>query len=571
MPFVLAIKPQHPIHLEIQRRDTTPVGILRTTFRDPVSGQLRHTTHGRLTGMTLDVLLLIQAAIHGDVMLKSDPEALRTTCSLEYGASAALLRLAKDIGLDKALYSRPHEPWVRDCLAMIVGRIVYQGSKLALSQSTAYSALWSLCGSEGPIDVDEHCYAPMDRLLGRQRAIEKHLAAKHLSNGVLILYDITSSYFEGEYAESGIVEFGYNRDRKHGREQIVIGLITTAEGCPVCVEVFPGNTQDACTVIDKIRELRTRHGIEDFVFVGDRGMITASNETKLAALPAGDGIAIISALTHLEIVQMLQRTGNQPDLFDDKRIVEITDPEDPARRYCLCRNPRTAGRETTTRSELLERTRSELERIAATALKSQQSKHPASDELIGARVGKSLAKTRMGKYVGWQMQPGGILEYHFDEEKIAADKALDGCHVIKTTVAAAAMTKDQAVASYKGLGRVEQAFRNLKTVSLEMRPMYHKTDDRIRSHVFLCMLAYYLQWHLTERLAPLLDEQRDKLEDGSMEPKERRWTLSNVLEILSAQRRETVSLGGTTFLQITEPDADQARLLELIQTPPKTT
>ena len=332
-------------------------------------------------------------------MLKSDPAALRTTASLEYGASAALLRLAKDIGLDKALYSRPHEPWVRDCLAMIVGRLIYQGSKLALSQVTDFSALWSLCGTEGPIDVNEHCYAPMDRLLERQHAIEKNLTARHLTNGTLILYDITSSYFEGEYAESEIVKFGYNRDHKSGHEQMVIGLVTTAEGCPVCVEVFPGNTQDASTVIDKIRELRVRHGIEDFVFVGDRGMITASNEAKLGVLPAGDGIKIISALTHLEIVQMLECTGHAPELFDQNRIVEITDPVAPSRRYCLCRNPLTAARETTTRRELLERTRTELERIAATALKSRGTKRPASDELVGARVGTALAKTRMGKYV----------------------------------------------------------------------------------------------------------------------------------------------------------------------------
>jgi len=227
-----------------------------------------HTTHGRLTGLALDDLLMIQAALRGEVMLKTDPGALRITNSLEYGASAALLRLAKDIGLDKALYSRPHEPWVQDCLAMIVGRIVYQGSKLALSQSTAYSALWSLCGSEGPVDVNEHCYASMDRLLERQHAIEKHLAAKHLTNGTLVLYDITSSYFEGEYEASEIVMFGHDRDHKDGHEQIVIGLITTAEGCPVCVEVFPGNTQDASTVIEKVREELGE--LQDEIDKGDR-------------------------------------------------------------------------------------------------------------------------------------------------------------------------------------------------------------------------------------------------------------------------------------------------------------
>ena len=504
-------------------------------------------------------------------MLKSDPQALHLTASLEYGASAALLRLAKDIGLDIALYSRPHEPWVRDCLAMIVGRLVYQGSKLSLSQSTAYSALWSLCGIEGPIDVNEHCYAPMDRLLERQHAIEKHLVAKHLANGTLVLYDITSSYFEGEYADSDLVMFGHDRDHKDGHEQVVIGLITNAEGCPVCVEVFPGNTQDASTVVEKVRELRTRHGIGDIVFVGDRGMITASNEVKLSALPAGDDIKIISALTHREIVQMLERSGNQPELFDQTKIVEITEPDDPSRRYCLCRNPQTANRETTTRRELLERTRQELQRIAATALKSQQTKKPASDELIGARVGTVLAKTRMGKYIIWKMQPGGILDWRLDEGKIASDQSLDGCYVIKTTVKAEAMTKEQAVARYKSLSQVEQAFRNLKTVSLEMRPMYHKTDDRIRAHVFLCMLAYYLQWHMTRRLAPLLDEQRDEIEAGTLAPEDRRWTLTNLIEVLKGQRRQTVSLCGTTFDQVTEPTADQARLLALLLAPPEST
>jgi transposase len=177
----------------------------------------------------------------------------------------------------------------------------------------------------------------------------------------------------------------------------------------------------------------------------------------------------------------------------------------------------------------------------------------------------------MGKYVIWQMQPGGVLDWHLDDGKIAGDQALDGCYVIKTNVSAEVMTKEQAVARYKSLSQVEQAFRNLKTVSLEMRPMHHKTDDRIRAHVFLCVLAYYLQWHLTRRLAPLLDEQRDKLSTGSMEPKHRRWTLANIIEILKTQRRETVSLCGTSFDKITDPTDDQARLLKLLQTPPETT
>lgn len=502
-------------------------------------------------------------------MLKSDPAALHISDSLEYGASAALLALAKDIGLDKALYSRPSELWVQDCLAMIVGRLVHQGSKLALSQCTAYSALWSLCGTEGPIDVNEHCYKPMDRLLERQPAIQKNLAARHLTNGTLILYDITSSYFEGEYAGSEIVQFGYNRDGKRGHEQVVIGLITTDEGCPICVEVFPGNTQDASTVAAKVGDLSRQYGITNLVFVGDRGMITSSNEEKLKALPDGESIQIISALTHREIVQMLERTGNQPELFDQHQIIEVTDPDDPSRRYCLCRNPLTAARETTTRRELLERTSRELEGIAAAALKSANTKTPASPEIIGARVGKILEKTRMGKYVTWKVLPGSVLEWRLDDRQIAADAALDGCYVIKTTVSATVMDKEQVVARYKSLSQVEQAFRNLKTVCLEMRPMYHKTDERIRAHVFLCMLAYYLQWHMLERLAPLLDGQGRQLEEKTMAPAGRRWTLHNIIETLKARRRETVSLAGVSFPRITEPTADQARLLELLGSPAK--
>ena len=183
----LAIKPNHPLHLEIQRRNTTPVGILRTTFRDPISGRMAHQQHGRLTGLSLPQLELIQASLRDEAIHKSHPESLRIMGSREFGASAALLRLAKDIGLDKALYSRPHEPWVRDCLAMIIGRILFQGSKLALSQCTRHSFLWELCGVAGEVDVDAHCYESMDRLLERQVAIQKNLAAKHLKNATLVL------------------------------------------------------------------------------------------------------------------------------------------------------------------------------------------------------------------------------------------------------------------------------------------------------------------------------------------------------------------------------------------------
>ena len=477
------------LHLEIQTHRGMPCGVIRSSFRE--DGKVKHTSHGRISGVPLNTLRLIQAAFRGDVILKDDPAALELLGSREYGASRALLALADEIGLSRALYSR-RDPWVRDCLAMIAGRIIYAGSKLSLSHQWKNTVLWELCGVPDAVDVREHCYAAMDRLLERQEAIQKHLAQKHLMNGALVLYDITSSYFEGEYADSEIVTYGYNRDGKRGHEQIVIGLLCSADGCPVGVEVFTGNTQDASTVSGKIAEVQKRYGLKELIFVGDRGMVTHSTEDKLKDV---DGLSTISALTHRQIVELLERKVIQPEFFDDRDIVEVVDPDDLTRRYCLCRNPHSAERDGRTRTALLERTRDELNQIA-------ESKRKASADKIGARVGRLLAKTKMGKFVIWSVEDGHLL-WRFDEEKIAAEKRFDGCYIICSDVAAEQMSRQELVASYKSLALVETAFRNLKTVQLEIRPVYHKTDDRIRAHVFLCVLAYYLQWHMTQRLAPL--------------------------------------------------------------------
>ena len=261
------MKTTRPIHLEIQCHRSNPVGLLRSSFRE--DGKIKHSNHGRITGLNLDQLKLIQAAFRGDVVPKDSPLAFKIIGSKEYGASYALLELAKELELDKMLYSRS-ERWVSDCLAMIVGRVVYAGSKLALSNQWKNTALWELCGVKGPVDVEDHCYLPMDRLLERQKAIQRSLAKRHLASGQLVLYDITSTYFEGEYVNSDIVFFGHNRDRKRGYEQVVLGLVCNAQGCPVGVEVFAGNTLDAQTVLDKIQELRKEYGLAEIVFVGDQ-------------------------------------------------------------------------------------------------------------------------------------------------------------------------------------------------------------------------------------------------------------------------------------------------------------
>jgi len=535
--------PFRRLHLEIQRHRSQPVGLIRSSFRQ--DGKVKHSNHGRITGLPLAQLRLIQAAFQDEVLPKDDPRSLQLLGSKEYGASYALLALARQLGLERRLYSRP-QPWVRDCLAMIVGRIVYAGSKLALSNQWKNTALWELCGTSGPVDVEDHCYQPLDRLLARQAAIQRALAKEHLKNGHLVLYDITSSYLEGAYAESLIVLFGYSRDGKRQHEQITLGLLCDEQGCPVGVEVFAGNTQDAQTVSDKVKELRQEYGLKRVTLVGDRGMITQTNAEELDQVK---GLHTITALTHHQIVELLERKVIQTGLFDEHKIVEVTDPDHPERRYCLCRNPESAQRETGTRQRLLELTRKGLDKLAGRKRKAKEAK-------LGAQVGKLLARYKMGKFVEWNVVEGRLV-YELKEAAITQEALLDGCYVVRATVGKDVLNTEGTVQAYKSLALVEQAFRTLKTVALEIRPIYHKKDDRIRAHVFLCVLAYYVEWHAKQRLQPLFAE------DG--QGKHRQWTMENVIERLGAIRRQRVKMAGVEFDRVTTPEAEQQRILDLLE------
>ncbi len=532
------------VHLEIQKSGIRFRGVLRTTTRK--NGKTVHETCGHIPPQDYNTLKLVQAALQGKVVMKDSADAMKIIESKEFGASFALSQLAKNIGLHKLIYSRPSEQWVKDCLSMIIGRIVYAGSKLALSQTWKDSALWEINNVDGEVDVDKHCYASMDRLLERQEQIQQKLVDKHLSNGSLVLYDITSSYFEGEYEKSEIAAFGYSRDKKRGHEQMVIGLICNEEGCPVSVEVFKGNTQDASTVPQKIDDIQKKYGVKKIIFVGDRGMVTHANYEKVKGL---DGLNIISALTHKEIVKLKEREVIQLELFDEKNIVEVCETDGSGIRYCLCKNPFVAKKTGETRRKLLEKTKIELDKIA-------NSKRKSTAEKIGARVGKLLIKTKMGKFIKWTVTKENKLEWEFDEEKIYSEKLFDGCYIIYTDVPKKEMNAEKIVASYKKLRLVENAFMNLKTVLLEIRPVYHKTDARIKSHIFICMLSYYLEWHLLKLLKPLFD--KDK------KGKRRRWTKRLVIERLKSIRRNKCTICGVESKIITEPDREQEEILKLI-------
>ena len=496
----------------------------------------------------------MQLAFRERVVPVDDPQAFQILNSREFGASYAILTIAKQLGLQRILYSRS-EPWVSSALAMIVGRLVYAGSKLALCNQHPNTCLWELCGIDEAPAVDVHCYAPMDRLLQRQAAIQTSLARRHLSSGHLVLYDITSVYFEGEYNDSELVTFGYNRDGKKGREQIVVGLICNAQGCPVGVEVYAGNTKDETTVVDKVHEIKARYGIEKIIFVGDRGMVTRSN---IEALKDEQDLQTIGALTHGEMMTLLKDKVITLDLFDERNLHEVSDPADPTRRYCLCRNPQTAQRESQTRQRLLDLTTTALADITAY-------KRATTAEKLGARVGKILAKYKMGKFIQWSIAADPQqaksrqhrLAWSIDAEKVEQEQRFDGCYIITSDVDKDQMKTLEVVRAYKSLTFVERAFRNLKTVQLEIRPVYHKHDERIRSHVFLCMLAYYLQWHMEQRLAPLFSS------DGKGQ--DRRWTLRGVIDCLVQITRNRVAVNGAEFDQNSTPTPEQEQILELLQ------
>lgn len=530
-------------HLEIQQHRKNPYGLIRSSYRE--DGKLKHKTMCRITGVSIDTLKLIQAAMQGNVVMKSDFKILQ---SKEYGASFTFLQLARITGLDKIIYSRPSEPWVRDCLAMIIGRIVYAGSKLSLTRINKDSSLWELCGTtDEKIDVNHHCYDAMDQLFSRQAAIQKKLAAKHLTDNSIILYDITSSYLEGDYTDNDLVSFGYNRDKKRGHEQIVIGLICNKDGCPIAVEVFRGNTKDESTVQDKILQIKETYGVKDAIFVGDRGMVTKTQFEKIHESER-HFIKTISALTHAKIKKLCELDGVQLSMFDEKNIKEIILPDNPNIRYGLCKNPIRGEKERITRLALLDKTKQELEKIASSSMKTEDGK-------LGIRVGKVINKYKMGKFVKAEIKDGKLL-WELNAQKIAEEERFDGLYVIFTDVTSEDMNIKEVVENYRKLIHVEQAFRNLKSTQLEIRPIYHKTEHRIKCHVFLCMLSYYLMWQMKQLLKPLTE--------NDVDGKNREYTFEYIVERLKSIRKETIEFSGAKSEVTTECDAEQEQILNLL-------
>ena len=480
--------------------------LLRRSFRD--DGRVKHETLGNLSHLPADLIDVIRRRLQsGQPEVSGNFEILR---SLPHGHVAVVLGLLRQLGLDRLLASRPSRE--RDLVvAMIVARILQPASKLATTRALRNETCASSLNSELQLDLieDRELYQALDWLLQRQEKIESHLAERHLQDGTLILYDVSSSYYTGQKSE--LVQYGYNRDGRRNFPQIVYGLICSADGCPVAIEVFPGNTGDASTLRAQIDKLRERFGLRQIIIVGDRGLITSRQINEI--LRGEEGLDWVTALRAENIKKLASQGKIQMSLFDQRGLAEIESPDYPGERLIVCRNPALAAERHHHRQELLAATEKELQAIVVATQRGQRPLR--GKDKIAMRVGRVLNRFKVGKHFVLDIREDGFA-WRRDEDKIAAEAALDGIYVIRTSVKAQEMSAERVVGAYKQLSRVERAFRSLKTVDLKIRPIYHSLDDRIRGHVFLCMLSYYVEWNLRQKLAPILfdDHEREAAESG---------------------------------------------------------
>ncbi len=474
--------------------------LLRRSYRE--NGKVKHVTLGNLSHLPSGALDAVRRALRGETLVSAE-EHFECVRSLPHGHVAAVLGSLRELGLDRLVCARPCRE--RDLVvAMVVARLVAPASKLAtcraVSVETAETSLGEVLGVE---DVREHeLYSAMDWLLPQQARIEDELARRHLSP-TLVLYDVTSSYFEGRTCP--LARRGHDRDKKPGKLQIVIGLLCNREGCPVAVEVFDGNTGDPTTLGPQVKKLRERFGLARVALVGDRGMITdARIRTDLDPV---EGLSWISALRAPAIRRLVEQGAVSRSLFDERDLAEIRSQDFPGERLVVCLNPLLQEERSRKREELLRATEKELEKIAAATRRPKRALRGA--DAIGLRVGKVRDKYKVGKHFALEISDDSF-RYARKELSIREEAALDGLYVVRTNVPAQELTAEEAVRAYKSLSRVERAFRTLKTIDLKVRPIHHHLADRVRAHVFLCMLAYYVEWHMREKLAPLLFDDHDK-------------------------------------------------------------
>ena len=484
----------------VPNRNSPPAILLRESYRD--AGKIKKRTIANLSDWPTEIVEGLRTLLKGGKVAPADQESIIVRRALPHGHVAAVLGTLRNIGLDRML--GPPRNRCRDLvIAMIVARLIAPASKLAtarmLDPLTASSSLGEVLGL-GPVDEDE-LYVALDWLGERQEAIEKALARKHLHDGTLVLYDVSSSYVEGRCCE--LARLGYNRDGKKGKLQIVYGLLCAADGCPVAIEVFEGDTGDPRTLAAQIDKVKKRFALERVALVGDRGMIT---QARLDAEIAPAGLDWITALRAPAIRTLVEAGALQMSLFDQRDMAAITSPDYPGERLIVCRNPDLARERTRKREDLLAATEADLAVIAAAV---RRARNPLRGEAeIALKVGAVVNRHKVAKHFELSIGEASF-SFHRKTEAIAAEAALDGIYVVRTNLPKKLLDDAATVGAYKSLARVERAFRSLKTVDIHLRPIFHWTTPRVRAHVLLCMLAYHVEHYMRARLAPMLYDETD--------------------------------------------------------------
>jgi hypothetical protein len=484
----------------VPNRGSRPAILLRESYRD--GSKVKNRTLANLSDWPAEQIETLRAALRGDKLVPAC-EGLEIVRALPHGHVAAALGTARRIGLDGIL---PHGLDRRRqlALALIVARLIDPAAKLAtaraLDEPTAIHSLGATLGL-GAVTAKE-VYATLDWLGAAQPVIEAALARRHLTDGTLVLYDVSSSHVEGRCCE--LARFGHPRNGRRDKMQIVFGLLCSADGCPIAIEVFEGNTGDPATLGVQISKLKDRFGLKRVVMVGDRGLITQARiEQELKPV----GLDWITALRAPAIQKLAAEGGPlQLSLFDERDLAEIESPDFPGERLVVCKNPALAEERTRKRNDLLNATEEDLKDIQARVVRQRQPLHGA--DKIGRAVGALLGRRKVAKHFRITITDNS-LSFTRDHAAIATEAALDGFYVLRTSVPAESLAAADTVCAYKSLARVERAFRSLKTVDLDIRPVFHWVSPRVRAHVFLCMLAYYLEWHMRQLLAPMLFDDHD--------------------------------------------------------------
>jgi transposase len=476
--------------------------LLRRSYRE--GGAVKNETLGNLSHLPEPLIEIIRRSLQGETFI-APGEAFEVIRSRAHGHVQAVAAAMQRLGLAALLGSKPSRE--RELvLAMVAARILAPHTKLA---TTRWWHTTTLAADFGVADANEDdLYAAMDWLLARQDTIQKKIAARHLHDGALVLYDLSSSYFEGTTCP--LAKLGHNRDGKKGLLQVNYGLLTDARGCPVAVSVHEGNVADSATFMPEVQRLRERFGIEQLVMVGDRGMM---GHATIAELREMAGIGWITALKNASIRALVEQGQLQLGLFDERNLIELASPEYPGERLVACRNPELAKLRAHKREELLAATEKNLrtikERVDAGRL--------AGADAIGLRVGKVVNQYKVAKHFELAIGDNSFT-FARKHDAIAAEAALDGIYIIRTSLDAQRMDAPDCVRNYKALANVERAFRSLKTVDLKVRPIHHRTADRVRAHILLCMLAYYVEWHMREAWRELMFADTDQQAKAQRDP-----------------------------------------------------